>query len=194
MLASGSQDRNIILWDVATRKQIGRPLTGHNAYVFSMAFRRDGKALASIGEDGTIIMWDIASHQQLGLPIAGHKGGAGKVTVAFSPDDQMLVSGGCGRSSGAVCEQSEIRLWDVATRQELGVPLIGHKGGITGLVFSPNGKTLASTGNDGTIIFWDISVESWVGRVCGIAHRNLTPGEWRQYLGDEAYRKTCPEL
>jgi WD40 repeat protein len=133
-------------------------------------------------------------HQQLGLPIAGHKGGAGKVTVAFSPDDEMLVSGGCGRSSGAVCEQSEIRLWDVATRQGLGVPLIGHKGSITGLVFSTNGKTLASTGNDGTIIFWDISVESWVRRVCGIAHRNLTPGEWRQYLGDEKYRKTCPEL
>ena len=36
--------------------------------------------------------------------------------------------------------------------------------------------------------------ESWLNRACRMANRNLTKAEWRQYLGDLPYRKTCPDL
>ncbi len=41
---------------------------------------------------------------------------------------------------------------------------------------------------------WDVNLQSWLKRACGIANRNLTHEEWRKYMGDLAYRKTCPEL
>jgi hypothetical protein len=50
---------------------------------------------------------------------------------------------------------------------------------------------LASGSADRTIILWDISRESWRTRACRIANRNLTDGEWREFLGDERYRRTC---
>ena len=59
-MASSSQDKTVILWDVATRQPLGQPLTGHTALVGSLAFSADGQTLAS-GDDADIILWDVAS-------------------------------------------------------------------------------------------------------------------------------------
>ena len=57
-LASGSGDKTIKLWDVATGTEI-RTLTGHTGGVNSVAFSPDGKILASGSADGTILLWDV---------------------------------------------------------------------------------------------------------------------------------------
>ena len=75
----------------------------------------------------------------------------------------------------------------------LGEPLRGHGGSVRSVSFSPDGKTLASGSLDNTIIFWDVDIESWKARACGIANRNLTQSEWAQFVGDEPYRNTCPD-
>jgi WD40 repeat protein len=58
-LASGSDDKTIILWDVATRQPLGPPLRGHMDIAYSVAFSPDGKTLASGSSDKTIILWDM---------------------------------------------------------------------------------------------------------------------------------------
>jgi hypothetical protein len=182
-LASGSRDSTIILWDVATRQPLGAPLTGHKKGATSVAFNPDGKTLASGSGDETVILWDLATRQPLGPPLTGHKGLA--ESVAFNPDGKTLASG-----SG----DETVILWDLATRQPLGLPLTGHKGSVRSVAFSPDGKTLASGGADATVILWDVDPASWAERACRTANRNMTIAEWRQYLGDEPYRKTCPNL
>ena len=59
-LASGSYDDTVRLWDVATGRPIGQPLTGHTGVVTSVAFSPDGKTLTSGGSDNTIRRWDVA--------------------------------------------------------------------------------------------------------------------------------------
>jgi WD40 repeat protein len=139
--------------------------------------------LASGSADNTIILWDVATHEPLGSPLARHLHWV--ESVAFSPDGKLLASGSA---------DSTIILWDVATHEPLGPPLEGHTGRVPSLSFSPDGKTLASGGEDTRIILWDVDFASWRARACARAARNLTPEEWRLYLGDESYHKTCPDL
>jgi WD40 repeat protein len=58
LLASGSEDNTVILWDVETGKQI-RTLEGHTGPVQSVAFSPDGRLLASGSGDGTVILWGV---------------------------------------------------------------------------------------------------------------------------------------
>jgi WD40 repeat protein len=101
-LASGSMDKTIILWDVASSQPLAPPLTGHTASVWSVAFSPDGQTLASGSFDTNIILWDVASGQPFGSPLTGHTGTV--YSVAFSPDGQTLAS---GSADGTVI------LWDL---------------------------------------------------------------------------------
>ncbi|HEX4589900.1 MAG TPA: hypothetical protein VH120_08235, partial [Gemmataceae bacterium] len=58
-LATGAWDGSIVLWDVATGKQV-HEFAGHRARVLSLAFSPDGKRLASGSEDTTVLMWDVS--------------------------------------------------------------------------------------------------------------------------------------
>ncbi|HRS14606.1 MAG TPA: WD40 repeat domain-containing protein, partial [Candidatus Bipolaricaulis sp.] len=58
VLASGSDDGTIKLWDVTSGTGL-RTLTGHTYPVNSVAFSPDGKTLASGSNDGTVLLWDV---------------------------------------------------------------------------------------------------------------------------------------
>ena len=103
-------DGIVRLWDVATRQQIGNPLTAHHWRGYrAVAFSPDGKTLATGGADDTVRLWDVATRQQIGNPLSGHTGAL--MSVAFSPDGKTLATGG---------GDGQVRLWDVATSRQLG--------------------------------------------------------------------------
>ena len=60
ILASGSDDKTIKLWNVESQTEIAT-LTRHSDYVTSIAFNNTGTILASGSQDNTIKLWNVES-------------------------------------------------------------------------------------------------------------------------------------
>jgi hypothetical protein len=89
ILASGSLDQTVRLWDAATRTHL-RTIEGHTNYVLSVAFSPDGGTLASGSQDAAARLWDAAT----GDSVQSLEGHTNYVTgVAFGPDGRSLASG-----------------------------------------------------------------------------------------------------
>jgi WD40 repeat protein len=141
---SGSVDTTLILWDVATGKEI-RPLKGHTQEVRAVVFSPDGKTALSGSVDKTLILWDVATGKEILPPFVGHDGAVN--AVAFSPDGKTALSGSADKT---------LILWDVATGKEIR-PLKGHTQEVRAVVFSPDGTRALSGSNDTTMILWDVA-------------------------------------
>lgn len=113
LLASGSEDSLIRVWDIGTR-QCRQVLRGHSNAVRSVAFSPDGGTLATSSEDHTIRLWDVSTGccRQIIQE-------SGRVwTIAFSSKGTTLAS----------CTDDQVaKLWDVATGQVLKI-FQGHSG------------------------------------------------------------------
>jgi serine/threonine protein kinase/WD40 repeat protein len=160
LLATGSEDGRIFVWDVAGGEPIG-PLRAGHSKIHALALTSDphrrlnpgtravpgaGILLASCDAGGEVVVWDL--HDR--TPRSYCRGSVFDVhAVAFSPDGTTLAS--CGRG--------EVKLWDLAT----GRLLLDLKGGnyLIALAFAPDGKRLAvgrapAFGHPGGVDVWEI--------------------------------------
>ena len=86
MLASGSRDKTIRLWDAVGGQPLAT-LEGHEDRVHSVVFSPAGRILASRSEDVTVRLWDIGE-RQLRFTLATWAD-----AMAFSPDGRTLATG-----------------------------------------------------------------------------------------------------
>lgn len=92
-------------------------------------------------------MWQAATRPGVGRIASGDS----VESVAFSPDGRTLATSGDG-----------VRLWDVATRRQVGETVTGQEGTAHTVQFSPDGKKLLTTGARASVRLWDIGAGQWI--------------------------------
>ncbi|MBE9180203.1 caspase family protein [Oculatella sp. LEGE 06141] len=157
MLASGSADQTIKIWNLQTGDLI-RTLKGHTGAVWSVAFSPDNQTLVSGSVDKTIKLWDLESGETT-RTLAGHQDWV--FSVAISPDGQMLASSS---------QDKTIKLWDLQTGNELKT-ITGHDDAVRAIAFSPKEPRLASASWDGTVKVWDTATGALVRTFSGHSDR-----------------------
>jgi len=109
VIVSGSDDKTVRVWDLATGAPIGQPLTGHTYPVSSVAAAQlNGRpVIISAGsDDKTVRVWDLATGAPIGQPLTGHTAEAYSVATAQLDGRPVIVSGGRDKT---------VRVWDLAT-------------------------------------------------------------------------------
>jgi WD40 repeat protein len=94
-------NRVVMVWDARTGQEV-LTLRGHKEDIYRVAYRPDGKVLASASRDRTVRLWDAVTGKPL-LTLTGHDGTVYR--LAFSPDGKRLVSSSF---------EGSVRVWDVA--------------------------------------------------------------------------------
>ena len=144
LLASGSSDGTVKLWDAATGSTL-QTLDGGSLEVGPVAFSPNGKLLASGSLDGVVRLWDVAA----GSVKRMLKGWDAVESVAFSPDGKRLA---------LASNDGTVELWD--SKGAAVQRLRGHRYPVRAVAFSPDGKLLASGSSDRTIRLWDAAAGS----------------------------------
>jgi WD40 repeat protein len=139
----------VVLLDISKEPAEARTIPSGNAVVEALAYAPDGKVLAGVG--GTAVkFWDSANGKELpDLPL---KREGSIMSIAFSPRGDMLA---VARSEGKH-KPGLVQLWQLASPKEIG-RFLCHEKGVSRVAWSPDGKLIATCGNDHTVQIWDIA-------------------------------------
>ncbi|RPF30307.1 WD40 repeat protein [Streptomyces sp. TLI_185] len=145
LLAASYWNGQVRLWDMTDprRPKNGGLCTAHMGGAWAVTFSPHGRLFASAGFDGLVRLWRASNAGQcvnLGVTLAGHEEAVQSLT--FAPNGHGLLSLGA----------DDVRYWTLPDNI-----LTGHDKGISGVSFSADGKTLATTSSDRTVRLWDLT-------------------------------------
>jgi WD40 repeat protein len=168
-------------WSASDRQTFARMSDGEK--VTYIAFSPDGKFIA-IARGHSTTIWQTNDGKEiarLSYELSGHMMEPGMYDLAFSPDSKYI----------ATVDALHNRIWEVNTGRE--IARIEKETDQRRVSFSQDGRYLVLDLVLGDHL-WAWRTDDLIVEACSRLTRNLTPDEWRQYLGYEPYRKTCSNL
>ncbi|OHT78106.1 hypothetical protein BKG69_15765 [Mycobacteroides chelonae] len=181
-------ETGIWMWDIASGTPVGKPLATDIGPIDGVAISRDGRIIASgsqdsrLGGDYKVRLWDTDSGKPIGAPLTGHTQLIR--SIGFSVDGTLLASG-----------MRDVRIWDIATGQQLGIPL-DPIDDIDLVAFTGDGREiLAASKSRGTFwVRWPGPAQ-WPDLLCDKLTSNMSRTQWKQWVSpDIEYVPGCPSL
>jgi len=148
--------KTLAFWDVTSRRRIEK-LSEAAPDAGCVAFSNDGQLVAIGYTDGWVRLWDFQTGRKLG---EFRRTGGITWELAFSPDSRLLAS----------TAAENVALYDVVARHVSRI-LEAHTGQVKAVTFAPDGKTLASAAEDGTVRLWNLAT----GDIALVLSRKLEP-------------------
>jgi WD40 repeat protein len=175
-VVTGSDDKTIRLWDAHYGVEVSR--FDAEGWVEHVAISpREDRIVAVCG--AVVRLWEIPA----GRPLARMIHGNNVTSVTFNRDGTLVATASADAAA---------RVWDAATGQQISV--VPHPSEVTAVAFSHDGRYLGTTSRDQVARVWFTSHEDLIEEACKRLPRNLTLDEWRHFIGEEPYRRTCPSL
>ncbi|WP_460344489.1 WD40 repeat domain-containing protein [Actinoallomurus acanthiterrae] len=175
----------ITLWNVASRKRVGTLHTPDKPYAIAFSpdgktiavrmqqnptqvldvttgtlaaslpmgavFSPDGRTIAAQTTDGVLHLWKQPGVTQIATWSTAAEDYS-SLAMAFSPGGETLAAGGSNRSS-----QSALDLWNLSTHKAVALGTGITDDSIGSVVFTPNGRFLASASAKGAVRMWSIA-------------------------------------
>jgi WD40 repeat protein len=162
---------HVRIWDTATWKEGTGFETVAPWGMARLEYSPDGRTIATaseFGHDG-IRLYEVATRRER---LHVQPKGSTRGILRFSHDGRLLAW---------VDKDNQIHVLDVRTGAIAG-PFAGHDGGITGLAFTIDDKSIASSSSDCTILIWDISAKAGARSIADGVSNN----DWRALRGEDA--------
>mmetsp|Transcript_17626 Transcript_17626/g.40800 ORF Transcript_17626/g.40800 Transcript_17626/m.40800 type:complete len:685 (+) Transcript_17626:47-2101(+) len=161
VLFTGSQDNNIMIWDLNNLQYIGT-LPGHRGFVKCMAAALARKVLCSGSQDKTIKVWSLETFSSV-KTLTGHTSDVNALTILEGAD--VFVSGS---------EDKTIKVWAISTLTLVANLEQAHQSSVFALAQLDSGHFISAS-RDRSIKVWTTS--SWQGK------RVLTPPHYDGITG-----------
>ncbi len=179
LLATAGDDGFLRVWDPETQQEVlrvGGPAAGE---AWGPSFSPDGSQVAAVWREGaqgtdvaTVLTMEtgemVFEVVDLGFP----------TKTSFSPDGTRIAV--------ATYDGSVALVYDVTTGQEL-FALEGHDGGVNDVVYSPDGRWIATAANDATAKVWEVETGALrftiFGHAVGVTDVDWSPDSERLITG-----------
>lgn len=143
LIASGSKDKTIRIYETKFFKEIRTLSSHHSNDITDIQFSPDSRYLLSGSKDKKAILWDLVYAEKVVI----FKGNTRKINdVVFSPDGKLIATAG---------DDMIIRIWDTHNNQGPLYELFGHKDAITSIDFTPDGMYIGSASKDRSVRLWN---------------------------------------
>jgi WD40 repeat protein len=157
-LLTGTSASTLYLWNVATRAAVVTPFRQPSeTAINAVAFSPNGRRFLVGSEDGTTQMWLWDDEAKPPVPGPTYRQQARVNAVSFSPGGQLVLTASGDKTA---------RLWESETGRPTGVLLQYHHA-VLSAVFSPDGQTILTGGNDGAQLW-----QAATGKPLGAAIRH----------------------
>lgn len=165
------------IWDMSSGTRHAH--LPHELEVRTAVFSPDGRYVATASNDWTAGLWEVSSGCRLAR-LAHEKA---VHAVAFSSDGNYLATASWDGTAG---------IWEVPSGRQLA--RVTHESEVYAAIFSPDDTYLITASKDGAAKIWLWKPQDLINEASSRLTYDLTPEEWRMYMGDKPYRKTryCP--